>query len=138
VIPDPAAFVVTDRFRLAQILTNLLDNALKYSPDDQAVDVVAACTEGDRVRIAVRDRGIGIAPERRSTIFDRFHQEDQSATRRYGGLGLGLHLVGRMVEELGGRVEVEEGPEGGSVFSLTLPPPDSALLPAAAAAGARS
>jgi signal transduction histidine kinase len=138
VIPDPAAFVVTDRFRLAQILTNLLDNALKYSPDDQAVDVVAACTEGDRVRIAVRDRGIGIAPERRSTIFDRFHQEDQSATRRYGGLGLGLHLVGRMVEELGGRVEVEEGPEGGTVFSLTLPPPDSALLPAAAAAGARS
>jgi signal transduction histidine kinase len=137
-IPNQAAFVVTDRFRLAQILTNLLDNALKYSAEDQKVDVDAACTDDECVRIAVRDRGIGIAPERRSTIFDRFHQEDQSATRRYGGLGLGLHLVGRMVEELGGRVDVEDGPDGGTAFVLTLPSPAPALLPAAAAAGARS
>ncbi|MGZ4124666.1 MAG: sensor histidine kinase [Actinomycetota bacterium] len=137
-IPGQAAFVVTDRFRLAQILTNLLDNALKYSADDQEVDVDAARTEDEGVRVVVRDRGIGIAPERRSTIFERFHQEDQSATRRYGGLGLGLHLVGRMVEELGGHIEVEDGSGGGTAFALTLPPPDPALLPAAATAGARS
>jgi signal transduction histidine kinase len=137
-IAEQAAVVVTDRFRLAQILTNLLDNALKYSADDQEVDVDAACTEHEAVRVVVRDHGIGIAPERRSTIFERFHQEDQSATRRYGGLGLGLHLVGRMVEELGGHIEVEDGPGSGTAFALTLPPPDPALLPAAVTAGARS
>jgi signal transduction histidine kinase len=137
-IAPEAAFVVSDRFRLALILTNVLDNALKYSADDQPVDVEAACTDDDGVRVAIRDRGIGIPPERRATIFDRFHQEDQSATRRYGGLGLGLHLVGRMLDELGGRVEVDDAPGGGTVFALMLPPPDPALLPASATAAVGS
>jgi signal transduction histidine kinase len=136
-IPADAAFVVSDRFRLALVLTNVLDNALKYSGDDQPVDVEASCTPEDGVRVAIRDRGIGIPPQRRATIFDRFHQEDQSATRRYGGLGLGLHLVGRLVAELGGRVDVDDAPGGGTVFALTLPPPDPALVPAGLAAAAR-
>jgi signal transduction histidine kinase len=136
-IPGEAAFVVADRARLAQILTNLLDNALKYSPDDRPVDLDAARTPDDGVRISIRDRGIGIAPEDRDSIFDRFHQRDQSATRRYGGLGLGLHLVRSMVEELGGSVQVDAAADGGSVFAVTLPPPDADALPRAEAAGAR-
>ena len=136
IAPD-AASVVSDRGRLTQIVTNLVDNALKYSADDLPVDVVASCTDRDGARIEVRDRGVGIPQEDRETIFDRFHQRDQSATRRFGGLGLGLHLVRSMVEELGGSVEVGPGQDGGSVFAVRLPPPDPSLLPETAAAASR-
>jgi signal transduction histidine kinase len=135
--PD-AAFVVSDRGRLSDILTNLLDNALKYSPDEERVELVASCTDRDGARIEVRDRGIGIPAEDRESIFDRFHQGDQSATRRFGGLGLGLHLVRSMVEELGGRIEVDARQGGGSVFAVTLPPPDASLLPAEPTASSRA
>jgi signal transduction histidine kinase len=136
-IPSEAAFVVSDRSRLSEVLTNLLDNALKYSADDQQV-AVEASSNRNGVRIAVRDRGIGIPPEDRISIFERFHQGDQSTTRRFGGLGLGLHLVRSMVEELDGRVEVEGPPEGGSVFVVTLPPRDPAHVAAAATAATGS
>jgi signal transduction histidine kinase len=125
-ISADASFVVSDRSRLSEILTNLLDNALKYSPEDRPVDVEASSADGIGIRIAVRDRGAGIPPEDRESIFDRFHQSDQSATRRFGGLGLGLHLVKSVTEELGGRVEVDAPSAGGSVFIITLPQPDAA------------
>jgi signal transduction histidine kinase len=137
IAPD-AAFVVSDRGRLSDILTNLLDNALKISPDDQGVELVATCTERDGTRIEVRDHGVGIPLGDRASIFDRFHQRDRSATRRVRGLGLGLHLVRSMVEELGGRAEVDAREGGGSVFVVTLPPPDGSFLPARATAGSRS
>jgi signal transduction histidine kinase len=137
IAPD-AAFVVCDRARLSQVLVNLIDNALKYSPDDRPVELVATCTDRDGARIEVRDHGIGIAPEDRASIFDRFHQRDQTATRRFGGLGLGLHLVRSMVEELGGAVEVDAGADGGSVFTVTLPPPEAAPASGAGMAAARS
>jgi signal transduction histidine kinase len=130
-IPPDAAFVVADRSRLSEILTNLLDNALKYSTEDHEIDVEVSSTEKHDIRIAVRDRGIGIPLQDRESIFDRFFQADQSATRTFGGLGLGLHLVKTMVDELGGRVEVNEPPGGGSVFAVTLPQPDAARTPAA-------
>jgi signal transduction histidine kinase len=133
--PD-AEVVVSDRSRLIEIMTNLLDNALKYSEDDRPVDVAAARVEGG-VRISVRDRGIGIPAEDRGSIFDRFQQADQSATRRYGGLGLGLHLARAMVEELGGRIEVDDAVGGGTVFTVTLPsPPDEAASAPAGIASA--
>jgi signal transduction histidine kinase len=134
-IPPDAAFVVADRSRLSEILTNLLDNALKYSAEDREIDVEAVSTGGNGIRLAVRDRGIGIPPQDRESIFDRFYQADQSATRSFGGLGLGLHLVKTMVDELGGRVEVDGPPEGGAVFVVTLPQPDGARAHAAAARG---
>ncbi len=130
-----AAFVVTDRGRLSEILVNLIDNALKYSPREAPVDVSASTTVNGGVRIEVRDRGIGIPAEERASIFERFHQADQSATRRYGGVGLGLHLVRRMLDQLGGSVEVESG-HGGSVFVVTLPPPSDRRLAAIGASGA--
>jgi light-regulated signal transduction histidine kinase (bacteriophytochrome) len=105
-------------------------------PASCSVEVVAACSDRDGARIEIHDHGVGIAPEDRESIFDRFHQGDQSATRRFGGFGLGLHLVRSMAEELGGRVDVDAGEDGGSVFLVTLPPPDPSLLPYAATVGA--
>jgi signal transduction histidine kinase len=69
----------------------------------------------------VADHGVGIEPADRDAIFERFHQLDQTSTRRFGGVGLGLHLVRGMVEELRGRIEVSGAPGEGSTFAVTLP-----------------
>jgi signal transduction histidine kinase len=118
---DPAAArVVTDRARLTEILANLIDNALKYSPDGSDVEVGASIV-GETWRCWVADRGIGIHPADRDAIFERFHQLDQTSTRRFGGVGLGLHLVRGMVDELGGRIDVDGAPGEGTTFTVTLP-----------------
>jgi signal transduction histidine kinase len=109
-----------DRDRAAEILANLLDNALKYSPDDTPVEVGATALDG-HLRFWVADHGIGIDPADLDRIFDRFYQTDQSSTRRYGGVGLGLHLVKQVAQTLGGTVEVESAPGVGSTFTVTLP-----------------
>lgn len=120
-IEVPKAPVPTDRDRFAQLLTYLLDNAMKFSPEDSRIDV-GADVEAGGVRIWVTDRGIGIDPAHRAAIFERFHQIDQSATRNHGGLGLGLHLARDLVHELGGRIEVSGAPGLGSTFTVWLPP----------------
>ena len=118
---DPAAArVVTDRGRLVEILANLIDNALKYSPDGSEVEIGATVT-ADAWRCWVADRGVGIDPADREAIFERFHQLDQSSTRRFGGVGLGLHLVRGMVQDLDGRIEVDGAPGEGTTFTVTLP-----------------
>ncbi|XXF77647.1 CHASE domain-containing protein [Myxococcaceae bacterium GXIMD 01537] len=107
-----------DRLRLEQVLTNLVSNALKYgrgSPVD-----VSVRAEGEGARLEVRDRGIGIAPEDVSRIFERF--ERAASSRHYGGLGLGLFITRQLVEALGGRISVSSTPEQGSTFTVTLPP----------------
>jgi signal transduction histidine kinase len=119
-IDMPKAPVWTDRDRVAQLLTYLLDNALKFSPEDSPIDI-GAIAEGGEVRIWVTDRGVGIDPSHRDAIFERFHQIDQSATRQHGGLGLGLHLARDLVHELGGRVEVSSTLGSGSTFTVSLP-----------------
>jgi len=119
-VPPDEAVVVTDRGRLEEILTSLLDNALKYSPDDSAVEVGSARSKGS-FRFWVRDRGIGIDPTDLEAIFERFHQTDQSSTRRFGGVGLGLYLARGLVDELGGSIEVESAPGAGSTFTVTIP-----------------
>jgi signal transduction histidine kinase len=109
-----------DRERLEDILSNLIENALKFSPADSPVDVVARSREGLLI-IGVRDHGIGIDPEEVDGVFERFHQVDQSATRRFGGLGLGLHLVRELAVDLGGTVSVASTVGEGSVFTVTIP-----------------
>ncbi len=118
----------TDPKKLALILHNLLENAVKFTRDG-SVDVRAR-REGERVRLEVRDTGIGMAPEQAGRIFQEFTQADESSTRRYGGMGLGLTLSQRLCQLLGGSIEVESVEGRGTCFTLRLPlEPRSASAP---------
>ncbi len=138
VVRIPEGRVATDRTRIVEVMTYLLENALKYSPDGSVVTIGADC-EKSGFRLWVTDHGVGIDPADQAAIFERFHQIDQSATRSQGGLGLGLHLARDLVEELQGRVEVASIPGRGSTFTVTLPThdagPGSSHEPSSARAG---
>jgi two-component system phosphate regulon sensor histidine kinase PhoR len=104
---------------LEQILTNLVDNALKYTPSGGNVHVCAA-SEGSRARVEVRDDGPGIETRHRQRIFERFYRVDPGRSRDMGGTGLGLSIVKHLVEALGGSVEVDDNEPQGSVFRVWL------------------
>jgi signal transduction histidine kinase len=112
--------VPTDRARITEVLTNLIDNAVKYSPPDTPIEV-GASVDIDGFRLWVSDQGVGIEESEQATIFERFHQVDQSATRRFGGVGLGLFLSKGLVQELDGTIEVTSSPGRGSTFTVVLP-----------------
>lgn len=105
---------------LRRVLRHLLDNAIKFSPAGRPVEVRARRVR-DLIQISVRDRGIGIAEDRHSEIFDPFHQLDDRTERRYPGVGLGLPLVHYVVEAAGGSIDVVSAPNEGSTFTITLP-----------------
>ncbi|MBE7212656.1 MAG: HAMP domain-containing histidine kinase, partial [Gluconacetobacter diazotrophicus] len=108
-----------DPSRMRQVFANLLDNAIKYTPEGGRVEV--GCTrDGAGLRVTVRDNGIGIPPGEQGRIWERLYRGDRSRSQR--GLGLGLSLVKAVVEAHGGRVAVEGRPGGGTVFAVTLPP----------------
>ena len=120
----PAAYV--DLAMLRRCLDELVSNAVKFSPDGGPVSIVAveaaAGTDATPyVRLSVRDRGVGIEPDLAARIFSDFYQADASETRHYGGLGLGLALVRRIVEGMNGHIDVESHPGEGSMFHLLLP-----------------
>src|SRR5438105_57200 len=118
-IPADLPTILADRARFRQILVNLMSNAVKFT-DKGAVSIAA--TSGDGwVTISVADTGIGISRDAQAYIFDEFRQADASTTRRYGGTGLGLAISKRLVALHGGRIWVESGIDGGSVFSFTMP-----------------
>ncbi|MGT2486626.1 ATP-binding protein [Methylobacterium oryzae CBMB20] len=130
-VPDR---VVCDAGRLRQILLNLLNNAVKFTPQGRVtVDLCLdqAGPRGDTIRFSVTDTGIGIAPERQERLFRRFSQADSSIRREYGGTGLGLAISRRLVELMGGAMGLVSAAGRGSTFwfALTLP-----RAPAAAAA----
>jgi signal transduction histidine kinase len=106
-----------DRMRLDQVVTNLLTNAMKYGRG-QPIEVVV---DGDdeRARLLVRDRGIGIAAEDQARIFERF--ERAVSERNFGGFGLGLWIVARIVKQLGGTVSVQSALGAGATFNVELP-----------------
>lgn len=109
-----------DPARLRQVVSNLLDNAIKFTPAGGRV-AVRLRREGKDVSLKVTDTGIGIPPDQMKRVFERFYQVDGSATRRYGGTGMGLALVKEVVEACGGRVYVESKVGVGSVFAILLP-----------------
>ncbi len=120
VAPD-LSLLMADPDLLGQVVVNLLDNALKFSPGGGVV-TVRAWPEGDEVIIAVSDQGIGIPPDKLGRIFERFYQVDGSTSRRFGGMGIGLALCKAIVEAHGGRIWAESAGEGqGSTFYVALP-----------------
>jgi len=108
-----------DPVRLRQILTNLVNNAIKFTERGEIV-VDVRCEDGERVRLSVSDTGIGIAPEAAATLFQPFRQADNSTSRKFGGTGLGLAIVKQLAEMMGGAVELETAPGKGSTFSATV------------------
>jgi signal transduction histidine kinase len=112
--------VEADREKTAQVLTNVLDNAARFSPPGSAVDVSAAVT-GSEVVVKVRDRGPGLSPEHWERVFERFYKVDPARSREAGGSGLGLAISRHLVLAQGGRIWTEASPDGGQVFAFTLP-----------------
>ena len=108
-----------DSARLEQVLTNLLDNAIKYSPDGGPIEVSLSQLDGAVIELAVRDHGLGIPPERRAQIFERFYQAHADGHR--SGMGLGLYISRQIVEQHGGQIRAEFPPDGGSRFLVHLP-----------------
>jgi PAS domain S-box-containing protein len=116
------AEIMGDPNRLNQVFTNLVGNAIKYTPEGGQIDV-AVYSVGEAVRVDVRDNGIGICAEDLSKIFDRFYRADHPLVQESRGSGLGLSIVKMFVEMHGGRVWAESGPGTGSTFTVLLPLP---------------
>jgi signal transduction histidine kinase len=118
---EPTRQLRADTDRLEQVLRNLIDNALKYSPSDTTVHVRVEASDKD-VRFSVRDQGAGIAPDKIALVWERFQQADMSDARPAGGAGLGLAISKGIVEAHGGMIGVDSaGPGGGSTFWFVIP-----------------
>jgi len=114
------AFARADQQAVEQVLTNLLDNAVKYTPAEGRIELTVE-EAGPLLRVDVRDTGIGIPPEDRARIFERFYRVDAARSRALGGTGLGLAIVKHLVQSMGGEISVESEAGSGSCFSFTLP-----------------
>ena len=109
-----------DETQLASMFTNLVDNAVKYTPPGGRVEVTGG-TEGDEIIISIADTGIGIPEGKLSRIFERFYRVDKARSKATGGTGLGLSIVKHVAENHGGRVTVESAPGRGTTFTVRLP-----------------
>jgi len=112
--------VRADREGLREILDNLVDNAIKYTPERGRV-TVRWRTDGPMAQIAVEDTGIGIKQEDQRRVFERFYRVDKARARELGGTGLGLSIVKHLTQSFGGKVRVESEPGKGSTFTVELP-----------------
>ena len=118
--PRKAPQVAADPDKARQVLTNLVDNAVKYSPDGGKVTVEVAVA-GSQLRYTVRDEGLGVPPAEHRRIFEKFYRLDPNLTRGVGGTGLGLYISRELLERMGGRIWVESSGSGGSTFVAELP-----------------
>ncbi|HEX5950321.1 MAG TPA: ATP-binding protein [Actinomycetota bacterium] len=131
---DPDLRIVeTDEGKVHQIVSNLVENALKYSPPDTKITVRGAAM-ADGLVVSVENEGSGIPEEAQKRIFDRFYQVDGSATRSVGGTGLGLYICRKLADAIGGRLWLERSGPDGTVFRLWIP--DGPPVPADEDAGA--
>jgi two-component system phosphate regulon sensor histidine kinase PhoR len=119
-IPEGLPAVMGDGEKLAQVMINLLDNAIKYTPDGGRISIEAGLSS-DKIQISVNDTGIGIPKKDLTRVFERFYRVDRARSRELGGTGLGLSIVKHIVEAHGGKVSVESEPGKGSRFTLSLP-----------------
>jgi signal transduction histidine kinase/DNA-binding response OmpR family regulator len=119
-VPD---ILTGDAVRLTQVLVNLISNAAKFTDEGEIsvnVQLLSATETDANIRICVKDTGIGIAPEKQTTIFERFQQAELETTRRFGGTGLGLSIVKQLVEMQGGTIRLKSEPGKGSEFIVDL------------------
>ena len=116
----PGLIVECDPGKMRQIVTNLVDNALKYTPDSGEI-TVQLTDQGETVALSVADNGVGIPEADQAHIFDRFYRVDKARSRATGGTGLGLAIVRQMVTMHGGEITVASAPGEGSTFTVTLP-----------------
>lgn len=123
---EPGAIIVGDASQLEQVLRNLIDNALKYGDPDQPVHVAVTRNGGRRVKLAVSDRGPGIAPEHLPHLTRRFYRTDPGRSRASGGTGLGLAIVKHIVERHGGELDIASTLGEGTTVTLLLPVPPTA------------
>jgi signal transduction histidine kinase len=118
--PKKAPLIAADPDKARQVLTNLVDNAVKYSPDGGRV-AIEITVEGSQLRYAVRDEGLGVPPAEHRRIFEKFYRLDPDLTRGVGGTGLGLYISRELLGRMGGRIWVESSGSGGSTFVAELP-----------------
>jgi signal transduction histidine kinase len=115
-------WVSIDPLRIEQVITNLIDNAIKYSPEGGQIDVALTCADEHTVQFSVRDRGVGVPAEHRAHIFDRFYQAHAGgALTSMAGMGLGLYISRQIVELHGGTIRAEFPDDGGTRLIVTLP-----------------
>jgi signal transduction histidine kinase len=120
-VPSSLPAVRADRDRAVQVLTNLLTNALRYTPPPGSVEVTAA-QHGDLVSFMVSDTGVGLAPEHREHLFERFYRVDKSRSRALGGSGIGLTIAKALAEAMEGNMDATSPGMGrGSTFTFSLP-----------------
>ncbi len=123
-----AAVAEVDENRIIQVISNLISNAIKYT-DGGDITLGAQLQQDDKqghcLVLSVADTGIGISPEHHETIFHQFSQVDTSVARRSNGIGIGLSFVQKLVDILGGRIELQSTPDQGSLFQVYLPQPNS-------------
>lgn len=126
--PQTPRLVCGDAHRLQQIITNLLDNAIKFTASGHVMVAISQKKKGCRAAsdqvcftITVKDTGIGISQDQLSSIFEKFYQADTSTTKRYGGTGLGLAICQQLTALMGGSLSVESAPGEGSIFQVVLP-----------------
>lgn len=112
--------VIGDRERISQVLTNVLSNAVKYSPRSDKI-ILSSTVESDFIHVSIQDFGIGISPEYHQKIFERFFRVSDEDEKTYPGMGIGLHVSREILEYYGGKIWVESQKGDGSTFYFTLP-----------------
>jgi len=120
-LPGDLPVVKADKKKIAQALSNLIDNAVKFTPESGTITISSSLEEKGSVRISIADTGIGIPAEDLGRIFERFYRVDKDRSRELGGTGLGLSIVKHIIEAHGGNVGVKSEPGKGSTFWFTLP-----------------
>ena len=112
--------LVADKLRISQVIGNILDNAVKFSPQGKQVTVILK-EQGNEYLVSISDRGIGVNPDFFDHIFERFYRVRNTASRQYSGIGMGLYIAKAIVEAHGGRIWLSSNPGTGSTFYFTLP-----------------